>query len=203
MVRRGGACARGALAAILWGGCLQSPPPSTAPDPADGAVAPACEPGAAIPGTAFNASPVDPASACQVENAAERDGQVAGLDRFGDLASSCSMWGEPELGACGCVGIDLGAVYPVSRFVVRARPAADACGNGCEGDCGSGDTFTTWTGSERGTYTLAGGVTMTSDALADYTVDAGSELQFVVVCRDVWDVTRDDVAVDVIEVVCQ
>lgn len=196
-----------ALACAAWG-CLTSPPPSRLADDPDGGTSDdggvlRCSPGDPIAGEPFNASPVDPDSACAVENVLERDGEVAGLDRFfGDVDSACSIWQEPELGACGCVGLDLGGIYPVSSFVVRAAPSADACGQSCSA-CGTGHTFTTWIGSTEGEYALARDITMAGDVLADYTVQVAADLRYVVVCRDVWGEERDDVAVDSLEVVCQ
>jgi hypothetical protein len=201
--------ARAVLAISVCGGCLASPPPSELVDP-DGRGSPedaglpeTCTPGEHIAGTAFNASPVDSQSACNVENVELRDDVPAGLDRrFGDLESSCSKWDE-VFGACGCVGLDLGALYPVSEFVVRARPVDKGCSQICTSGCGSGHFFTAWTGSQLGTYILAENVMMPSDTMADYTVGTDRALRYVVVCRDLWGEDRDDVAVDSIEVRCQ
>lgn len=209
MGTRLGGCARVALLASLCGGCLTTPPPSEVSDAIDAATADrdaspgACTSGERIAGTAFNASPVNLANACQIESVEEEDGEVAGLDRFGDLATSCSTWGDEQVGGCGCVGLDLGAAYPVGAFTVRAQPVADACGNACTVDCGTGDTFSAWTGLVAGEYAAAANVTMTSDSLTDYTVEVGDAVRYVVVCRDKWDVTRDDVAVDSITVLCR
>jgi hypothetical protein len=205
-------CARAVMVGILCGGCLASPPPSELVDPpapdaqADGeadAAGESCTSGALVPGTAFNASPVDSLSACNVENAELRDDVAAGLDRrLSDLESSCSKWDE-VFGACGCVGLDLGGVYPVSEFLVRAQPVAMACTQPCTSGCGMGRFFTTWTGSEPGTYIVAENVMMLSDALTDYTIRVDRPLRYVVVCRDIWGEEKDDVAVDAIEVSCQ
>jgi hypothetical protein len=86
---------------------------------------------------------------------------------------------------------------------VRAAPVEDACGGACEGgDCGTGHSFTAWYGLERGPYTLASDESLTTDQLADYQIDIGEPARYVVICRDWWSQTRDDVAVDSIEAIC-
>ncbi len=198
----GTAVARATLAASLCAGCLASPPPAELVDPDAGASG-SCTAGALIPGSAFNASPVDEQSACNVSEVEVRDGTPAGLDRrFGDIESACVKW-DGDLGGCGCVGLDLGALFPVGEFVVRARPVGIACTEPCADGCGIGDYFTTWTGSERGVYTLEDNVEMTSDLFADFTIPVGQRIRYLVVCRDVWGENRDDVEIDSIEVRCE
>ena len=202
------AYSRALLAVSLCAGCLASPPPSRLADDggggeADAASPAACIPGEVIPGTAFNASPVDSQSVCNIADAEMRDGAAAGLDRrFGELEMSCARW-DAEFGACGCIGLDLHDLYPVAEFNVRAQPVQMACTVGCFSDgCGDGHTFTTWTGTELGTYTLAGSVEMTSAAMTDYPMEVDGAVRYVVVCRDLWGEENDDVAVDSIEVIC-
>lgn len=165
----------------------------------------ACEPGSRVAGLAvFNASPIDAASACGLDNALARDGYVTGLDAFDPTDDLCGQMGaETTAGGCGCVGIDLGVAQDLASIIVRAAPVEDACGGACVGaDCGTGHSFSAWYGLERGPYTLAAETSLTSDQLTDYTIDIGEPVLYVVVCRDWWAETRDDVAVDSIEGVC-
>jgi hypothetical protein len=183
------------------------PTPPDAIDAVDAAVDAGCEPGARVAGLAvFNASPIDAASACDLDNALARDGNVTGLDAFDPTDDLCGQMGaETAAGGCGCVGIDLGGAEDLAAIIVRAAPVEDACGGGCVGaDCGTGHSFTAWYGLEPGPYTLAAETSLTSDQLTDYTIDIGEPVRYVVVCRDWWAETRDDVAVDSIEgVVCR
>ncbi len=171
-----------------------------APDaPLDGT----CEAGDRItPVAAYNASPTDPESACGLDNALERDGSVAGLDLFGSTDIGCAHVVADDDGGCGCVGVDLGAPYPLAAIAVRAGPTGDACGWGCEGgDCGTGHSFVAFYGIESGTYDFAGNPDM-SDQLDDYELEIAGMARYVVICREWWSATRDDVAVDSIEGIC-
>jgi hypothetical protein len=44
---------------------------------------------------------------------------------------------------------------------------------------------------------------MTSDQLADYELEIAGMARYLVVCREWWSATRDDVAVDSIEGICR
>lgn len=174
-------------------------------EPAGDAPGAGCEPGDRITGVAvFNASPTDQASACDVERALVRDGNLAGLDLFGDTDAGCDLLSSDEgVGGCGCVGVDFGAAYDLASIVVRAAPIGDACGGACDGgDCGTGHSFVAWFGIAQDTYTLIGDPDLTSDQLTDYELAIGQPARFAVVCREWWSASRDDVSVDSIEAVC-
>ena len=154
-----------------------------------------------VPAGTFNASPRDPVNACGDANVLASDGLVAGLDLVGDTADHCAEL-DGTLSACGCVGIDLGAVFGIARFVVRAGPSPSACSRACEGnDCNTGRSFTAFYGATRSSY--RGLTRPLSDSLADYTLDLDDTVRYVLVCREAWSADRDDVVVDSIVAECR
>jgi hypothetical protein len=163
----------------------------------------ACEAGDHItPVAAFNASPTDPQNACGLDNALALDGSVAGLDLAGSTDIGCAHVVADDEGGCGCVGVDLGAAYSLASIAVRAGPTGDACGAACDGaDCGTGHSFIAFYGVQTGVYEIAGNPGM-SDQLDDYDLEIAGMARYVVVCREWWSATRDDVVVDSIEGIC-
>lgn len=161
-----------------------------------------CTPGAALPPTrVINASLSDPSDACQLNNALVADGLGAGLDRLA-TAQCPGTWDSS--GSCGCLALDLGAAYVLSKIDVVARPVSVGCSYSCvSGSCGSGDTFSVLTGVYEGSYAWLSNVPMTGTQYAQYSVTKPVVARFVTVCRQAYDAIRDDVAVDAVTAYCQ
>lgn len=176
------------------------------PDAAVPIDAPACSPGEFItPVSTFNASPVRPESACNLDNGLEADGVVAGLDLHGLTQDDCLKI-DPRVGhVCGCVGFDLGAELPASEVYVRAGAVAKGCERECSSGCDTGHTMAVFAGPAVDNFVLAREVELAGRPLQDYvlTVDANDNVRYVIACRMAWSAGRDDVAIDSVSVKCQ
>ncbi len=178
--------------------------PSVDDAPAPDAVPVSCTSGAAIaPIAAIDASLSDPLDACAITNALALDGQTAGLDR-GATATCPSTWSSS--GSCGCVAVDLGAVYAVSRVSAWAAWTAQACASPCgAGQCGTGHAVDVLVGTTIGNYTLASNVTLVDASISQYDVTFATPgmVRYVVACRQSWSADRDDVVIDYLNATCQ
>lgn len=59
-------------------------------------------------------------------------------------------------------------------------------------------------GVTLGTFQLVDSVAMTSSALANYTLTlSGRNARYLVMCREAWSATRDDVVIDYVSATCQ
>lgn len=144
-----------------------------------------------------------PEDACNVDNALALDGVVAGLDRSG--SSTCNDVWDPVQGSCGCLAVDLGAVYPIGSASVWAAPTGDACGtHPClDTSCGTGHSFGILVGTELDQYIAVANVGLTAGAITEYPVTIGTRARYLVVCREAWGQERDDVVVDAIVASCE
>jgi hypothetical protein len=162
-----------------------------------------CVSGSAVTPVAVTVPSVwEPANTCNPDNVLELDGEVVGLDLLRDDACR-SMW--PDINACGCVQLDLGAVYPIARIETTAGPVGDACGRSCtSGFCGTGQTMAVSWGVEPEDVWLEHAVVrFESSALAQYAIPVGESARYVIACRVEWGAERDDVAIDVLSAICE
>lgn len=161
-----------------------------------------CVSGAPItPVAVLNASLSGASDACSIDSVLVEDGNVAGLDRGAPLACGV-LWDSAE-GSCGCIAIDLGAVQPVGQVNVVAVGTADACGTPCTTACNSGDEFALLSGTTEGTYTPFAHTNIDTAGLALYSTSLGLPARYIVVCRVSWGAERDDVAIDLLQAICQ
>jgi hypothetical protein len=101
-----------------------------------------------------------------------------------------------------CVGAKF--VSALVEIVVRAESIGEACDHACgSGDCGTGDTARVFAGS-AGAYNYLGTLQLTA-VWTDYVipVPGGLPATEVLICRQGWGNSRDDVAVGSIHGSCQ
>jgi hypothetical protein len=163
-----------------------------------------CSPGTVVkPVAAFNASPLTPADACDVDNALELDGEVAGLDRSVGGEDDCAEWAS-EYTVCGCVGVDFGAPLDLVEVTIWAAYAERACTRRCSfGQCDTGHTTSVFGGTSMGPYQLLGELPLTSSTPARHSLELEAPVRYVVVCREAYSADRDDVVVDAVEGTCR
>jgi len=148
-----------------------------------------------FPVSAFNAS-ANPANACNISSILRNDGAEAGLDYF---SGSATIDGQT---VTGCVAADFGAIYHMATVIVRANSEPLACaGGGCTSACNTGDSFTLFVGTVRGTYHFVRTTSIQFTPM-DYSAAVNTDARFVVVCRGGFGAARDDVGVDSISAAC-
>ena len=149
-----------------------------------------------------NATPWRPDNACNIDDALAEDGVVAGLDALEAGTCSSMSWGANE--PCACLAVDLGAVYDIERWVVRAGRIENACGRACLPEvCDSADTMGIGWGTDEASYwDNPTTVRLESGPLRDYEVSVNGPARWLVACRVEWGFNRNDVGVDAVSAVC-
>lgn len=146
-----------------------------------------------FPLTAFAVPAAADAVVCAPQNGLVSDGNAVGLDlKVGGVAVTID-----GATVTTCLGVDFGAGSTLTSAIVRLRAVGAACGDACNGGCGTGDLAKLFAGSTQAGLAYVGKVgASTGFKTFSLSIPPGNSGRFVAVCRAGYAAARDDIEVD-------